>query len=98
MKKTGIRAGRPLLAALLLSSALAALADGHGWLYYGGDQGGRHYSGAAQIDRDNVARLEEAWVFRSGEQRAVVLLRRTGYEGVLHLPLLVLRLWASSSP
>jgi len=45
----------------------AAIAAGPGWLYYGGDQGGRHYSEAAQIDRANVADLEVAWVFRSGD-------------------------------
>ncbi|MCB1700418.1 MAG: pyrroloquinoline quinone-dependent dehydrogenase [Pseudomonadales bacterium] len=38
-----------------------------GWLYYGGDQGGRHYSQASQIDRSNVQDLEVAWVSRSGD-------------------------------
>jgi quinoprotein glucose dehydrogenase len=38
-----------------------------GWPYYGGDQGGRHFSPAAQIDRSNVDALEVAWVFRSGD-------------------------------
>ena len=37
------------------------------WLYYGGDQGGRHYSEADQINRSNVDRLEVAWVFQSGD-------------------------------
>ena len=45
--------------------ALAAAEPG--WPYYGGDQGGRHYSEAAQIHRDNVRDLEVAWVFRSGD-------------------------------
>jgi quinoprotein glucose dehydrogenase len=67
MKTTGMSTARPLLAAILLGTSLAAPADDQGWLYYGGDQGGRHYSGAAQIDRGNVAQLQEAWVFRSGD-------------------------------
>lgn len=37
------------------------------WQHYGGDAGGRHYSDAAQITRDNVAQLEPAWVHRNGD-------------------------------
>jgi quinoprotein glucose dehydrogenase len=37
------------------------------WLYYGGDPGGRHYSSAQQIHRDNVDELAVAWVHRSGD-------------------------------
>jgi len=48
-----------------LCCALAAA--GTGWPYYGGDQGGRHYSEAAQIHRGNVQELDVAWVFRSGD-------------------------------
>jgi quinoprotein glucose dehydrogenase len=36
------------------------------WLYYGGDQGGRHYSALTQISPDNVSQLEVAWSFRTG--------------------------------
>jgi quinoprotein glucose dehydrogenase len=54
----------PLL--LALASAGATAAD-NGWLYYGGDQGGRHYSQATQIDRQNVSELDVAWVHRSGD-------------------------------
>ena len=39
---------------VVLALASPALA-GPGWLYYGGDPGGRHYSEAQQISRDNVA-------------------------------------------
>jgi quinoprotein glucose dehydrogenase len=42
-------------------------ADDQGWPYYGGDQGGRHYSSATQIDKNNVDDLEVAWIFRSGD-------------------------------
>ena len=55
------------MAALLVLDAGPGVASEPDWLYYGGDQGGRHYSEATQIDRDNVADLEEAWVFRSGD-------------------------------
>ena len=55
-----------LLALAALISAGAVSADS-GWLYYGGDQGGRHYSTAATIDRENVADLDVAWVHRSGD-------------------------------
>ena len=52
------------LATLILAQAVSA---DDGWLYYGGDQGGRHYSDATLIDRDNVADLDVAWVHRSGD-------------------------------
>jgi len=54
-----------LLAALCASGAVA-----QEWRYYGGDPGGRHYSTARQIDRDNVADLEVAWIHRSGDEAA----------------------------
>lgn len=60
-----------LLQAGLLALAPAALYGSGGsagqWQYYGGDPGGRHYSDAAQITRDNVAALTPAWVHRSGD-------------------------------
>ena len=37
------------------------------WPFYGGDQGGSHYSQARQINRDNVTDLDVAWTFRSGD-------------------------------
>lgn len=53
---------------------LLALCAGHvaasDWPAYGGDSGGRHYSVLDQINRDNVARLEVAWVYRSGDSAA----------------------------
>ncbi|MEJ2531135.1 MAG: pyrroloquinoline quinone-dependent dehydrogenase [Halioglobus sp.] len=71
MSVTGLRGPRLLLRALLLLPAMAAsstsAAGEAGWLYYGGDQGGRHFSPATQINRDNVADLEVAWVHRSGD-------------------------------
>tara|TARA_B110000503_G_scaffold5014_2_gene6655 strand:+ start:6664 stop:8574 length:1911 start_codon:yes stop_codon:yes gene_type:complete len=57
---------RVLLSLVALTSAGVACAN-DGWLYYGGDQGGRHYSTASQIDRENVSDLEVAWIHRSGD-------------------------------
>jgi quinoprotein glucose dehydrogenase len=62
--KTGARGAFYTAAFCLVVQASAADND---WLYYGGDQGGRHYSEAAQINRDNVRDLEVAWVHRSGD-------------------------------
>lgn len=39
---------------------------GQGWPAYGGDEGGHRYSAADQINRDNVATLEPAWVHQTG--------------------------------
>jgi len=38
-----------------------------GWPVYGGDPGGTRYSPLTQIDRDNVAFLEPAWSYRTGD-------------------------------
>src|SRR6266481_4440557 len=37
------------------------------WSWYGGDPGGTRYADIGQIDRDNVADLEVAWKYRTGE-------------------------------
>ena len=39
------------------------------WPAYGGAAGGGHYSAADEITRENVSRLEVAWVHRSGDFR-----------------------------
>ena len=51
-----MRARRFALVLLSLTVAGPALAD-EGWLYYGGDQGGKHYSSASHIDKNNVDEL-----------------------------------------
>lgn len=57
---------RTLLTLALLSSAtVPALAQQ--WPHYGGGQHGMQYSAANQINRSNVAELEEVWRFRTGE-------------------------------
>lgn len=37
------------------------------WSWYGGDPGGSRSSDLSQIDKDNVAELEVAWTYRTGE-------------------------------
>src|SRR5512137_1642071 len=50
-------------------AARAQAPDTIGWPAYGGADGGGHFSAATQIDKDNVATLEVAWVHRSGDFR-----------------------------
>ena len=56
-----------LLSLMFLSLPMQAAEKDNGWLYYGGDQGGRHYSSVASITKENVNELDVAWVFRSGD-------------------------------
>lgn len=58
-----LRAG---IALLLLGPAQLTARDAQ-WLHYGGDPGGRHYSSATAITRDNVSELDVAWIHRSGD-------------------------------
>jgi quinoprotein glucose dehydrogenase len=58
------------LFALLAIAAVptASAQDGAAsWEHYGGGQHGMQFSSLSQISRDNVADLEEAWRFRTGE-------------------------------
>ncbi len=59
------RLGLTLVGWLLAGVGLAA--DDGGWLHYGGDAGGTHYSPLRQVDRSNVGQLELAWSYRTGE-------------------------------
>src|SRR5436309_3172755 len=67
------RTGRQLLK-LFVAAALAAAAAGpesaidpHAWPYYGRDAGGSRYSPLDQVNRGNVARLQVAWTYHSGD-------------------------------
>lgn len=53
------------IVALQFCFASNSLADE--WTYYGGDQGGQHYSKAEQITTKNVKNLDLAWSFQSGD-------------------------------
>src|SRR5213593_3638615 len=37
------------------------------WPYYGHDPGGMRYSPLSQINRENVAKLNVAWIFHTGD-------------------------------
>jgi quinoprotein glucose dehydrogenase len=52
------------LAAASVRAQAPAASD---WGYYGGDALGQHFSSLDQINRSNVARLEVAWTYRTGE-------------------------------
>jgi quinoprotein glucose dehydrogenase len=63
---------RLLMAAILMSAALTPVAAQHApapgeWSAYGRDAGGTRWSPLAAIDRGNVAGLEVAWVYRTGD-------------------------------
>src|SRR2546422_4838618 len=59
---------RVLVMALLLGIAPAALdAQAVDWSANGRDPQGTRYSPASEITRKNVARLEVAWTYRTGE-------------------------------
>jgi quinoprotein glucose dehydrogenase len=58
------------LGLLSLAGASAVVAqddDASAWVHYGGDQHGMQYSSLSQLRTGNVAQLEEAWRFRTGE-------------------------------
>ena len=65
-------------ALLLLPLALAFAQE---WRYYGADAGGTKYSPLKQINRTNVATLQPAWTFHTGEiSDGKTLLTRTAFE------------------
>ena len=55
------------LCALVLPLAAGSLVPPSDWPSYGRDPGGSRHSPLTQIDRENVARLEVAWTFHTGE-------------------------------
>lgn len=59
-----------LLAALFSTLSLSAPARDQDWPSYLGDQARSHFSPLRQIDRGNVAQLEVAWTYRSGDGSA----------------------------
>jgi quinoprotein glucose dehydrogenase len=67
---------RGIRAALLGSALLAAAAspgraeEAPGWAVYGGSPGGGHFTPLTQITAQNVHRLQEAWVYRTGDYSA----------------------------
>jgi glucose dehydrogenase len=54
---------------LLLLLLLATLGvDAQQWPFHGGDSGQTKYSALDQINRSNVAKLQLAWEWKSGEK------------------------------
>jgi quinoprotein glucose dehydrogenase len=51
---------------MLLSTA--SLGAQNNWMYYGGDQGAAKFSTLSQINTGNVASLERAWTFNTGNR------------------------------
>jgi quinoprotein glucose dehydrogenase len=56
-----------LMLGAMATAAQAQSPDASDWGYYGGDVFGAHSSSLAQIDRSNVAQLEVAWTYHTGE-------------------------------
>ena len=54
------------------------------WDTYLGDPGRQHYYPLVQIDRDNVANLEEVWRYRSGESTSLMYTSPLIVNGVLY--------------
>jgi quinoprotein glucose dehydrogenase len=59
VKRTGVLIG---------VAAFIGAATSTAWEHHGGSERGLKYSSLAQIDRDNVRRLEVAWTARTGER------------------------------
>lgn len=60
---------KSLWLALTLCAPLQLLAevDTGGWPVWGGDAGGTRFSGLREIDRENVAQLQVAWEYHTGD-------------------------------
>ena len=52
---------------VLIAVAVASGAGAQEWPHPGGDAGGTKHSAVDQINRENVARLEVAWTFDTGD-------------------------------
>jgi glucose dehydrogenase len=94
---------RGLLPALVLSALCAdGFAGAQEWLHVGGDPGATRHSTLHQIHRGNVARLEVAWTFDTGDwSDGTQLPTRSAFEatplvieGVLYVPSPFSRLFA----
>src|SRR6266480_3317384 len=61
------RRARLMLAASLFCAASALAADDVNWPNVGNDKGGMRYSTLAQINRENVDKLQPAWTYHTGD-------------------------------
>ena len=76
-------ASAPLAVALLVGCGAPPTADVD-WAVYLGDSGRQHYSPLTQINRQNVAELQQAWVYRSGEAKGLMYTSPLVVDGVLY--------------
>jgi len=58
---------RSITPLLLLLTACHRGGDAGSWAVYGGNAAKTHFSALTQIDTDNVARLQQAWVYHCGD-------------------------------
>ena len=54
------------------------------WDTYLGDTGRQHYSPLSQINRNNVAKLEEVWRYRSGDPDGLMYTSPIVIDGILY--------------
>ena len=79
------RGGSLLCGAVVLASLAGAAQDGD-WPAYGRDPGGERFSPLDAIRRENVASLQVAWTFRTGDAYAPTDGRPTAFEATpLHV-------------
>ena len=62
----------------------STLRAGDDWPVYLGDAGRSHFSPLTQIDRSNVAQLELAWKYKSGEPRGLMYTSPLVVDGALY--------------
>lgn len=74
------------VAVTLVLAGAAVAAQQADWRAYGGDPGGERYSPLTGIRRENVARLEVAWTYRTGDAYTPTVGRPTAHEAT---PILV---------
>jgi quinoprotein glucose dehydrogenase len=71
----------PLAAAVFLATAISVTGQQNGeWLAYGRDPGGERYSPLEDVNRSNVAALQIAWTFRTGDAYQPPRGRPTAFE------------------
>jgi quinoprotein glucose dehydrogenase len=58
-----------ITAVSIVLTIFTSLTLANDWTYYGGGQGGKHYSSAKQITKNNVDDLDVAWVYQSGDMK-----------------------------
>jgi quinoprotein glucose dehydrogenase len=75
------RRGLTLAVAVLLTTAISVTGQQNGeWLAYGRDPGGERFSPLVDVNRKNVATLQVAWTFRTGDAYQPPRNRPTAFE------------------